>query len=516
MKKRNFLWLILILLFYLTFSKFVFALDIGEIEQLVLEEINKARTVRGLQPIVSLSNIYSKIDITKITSLYGFADEVKKNLGVVFDEGYYIASILYKVVSFPAGSLSPLSISQNLPQEIFDPNYNYILVKAFPYNGYTSIYFALINIPVKFLETPKQISYGTTARLTFILQNNFYPKDALRVFMIFPDKSAVMVYNDGRFSEGQGLLVPVWNNTNTFYIDFKFNKGVGTYKIMFGTASRIFSINDGLKVEVIGTPSTASITIDTNYLYRIFRDMEKHIFYYTNEERKRYGLEALEWDEGLAKASRYHSKNMATRNFFSHNDPYEGTYAQDRVRKLYTEFIGGVGENIYYTEVYLNVEDLTNTSVIDAQKLGWKAVDAWMHSPPHRKNILNPPYNYLGVGVDAYYKILPGEVLYLKIYATQNFGEAIALYLGTNYTFSPNVPQTLKFKFIGSKNIDNLFIVLRSPGGKEEVLKPSNIVNQGGAITFDLNITFPAVGVYQLFMGYNNQYIVNPFFITVK
>ncbi len=50
----------------------------------------------------------------------------------------------------------------------------------------------------------------------------------------------------------------------------------------------------------------------------INKQWEQEILKYTNEERTKRGLLALEWNEELSYAARYHAKDMAENNYFSH------------------------------------------------------------------------------------------------------------------------------------------------------------------------------------------------------
>jgi uncharacterized protein YkwD len=106
-----------------------------------------------------------------------------------------------------------------------------------------------------------------------------------------------------------------------------------------------------------------------------------------NVERTTRGLRELKRDGDLAQAARGHSRDMIRRNYFDHTSP-GGASVGDRVRDAgYGEPGDGwrVGEN-----------------------LGWGTgqratpnalVDAWLNSAGHRKNMLNPAFRELGVGV---------------------------------------------------------------------------------------------------------------------
>lgn len=147
--------------------------------------------------------------------------------------------------------------------------------------------------------------------------------------------------------------------------------------------------------------------------------IEQHILEYTNMERSKNGLKALEWDSRLAEIAREHSQDMAENDFFSHTN-LDGEDPTDRAKRhsypLYKELGGG-----YYSEgIAENISKMPTGNVVgrgyvsnDAESIATAVVDGWMNSEGHRKNILNSGYDRIGVGV-AY----DGDTYYL---CTQNF-----------------------------------------------------------------------------------------------
>ena len=89
--------------------------------------------------------------------------------------------------------------------------------------------------------------------------------------------------------------------------------------------------------------------------------------------------EPLTMDPLLRLAARLHSTNMAENGFFDHTDP-EGRGPGERVAEV--GFTGSfIGENI-----------------ARGQPTAEAVVAAWMASPGHCRNIMNPRYHFLGVG----------------------------------------------------------------------------------------------------------------------
>ena len=107
----------------------------------------------------------------------------------------------------------------------------------------------------------------------------------------------------------------------------------------------------------------------------------------SNLERRAHGLRALRLNQQLSTAARRHSLDMVRRGYFAHTGP-SGDGFVERIRAtgyLTSARSWRVGENLAW---------------------GWGAagspsriVEAWMHSPEHRKILLRPSYGEVGVGV---------------------------------------------------------------------------------------------------------------------
>lgn len=111
-----------------------------------------------------------------------------------------------------------------------------------------------------------------------------------------------------------------------------------------------------------------------------------------NKERNKNGLSVLQFCKNLNSVANLKSKDMATYNYFDHVSPNYGNLFDILKEKNIAYKTGG--ENI-----------------AAGHTTPQQVVDAWMNSPGHRKNILNPNYNKTGIGV--YF----GD----RIYWTQNF-----------------------------------------------------------------------------------------------
>jgi uncharacterized protein YkwD len=106
-----------------------------------------------------------------------------------------------------------------------------------------------------------------------------------------------------------------------------------------------------------------------------------------NNERVRAGLRALSPNGTLQGVAQHKSEDMVARDYFDHTSP-TGETAADRV--LNSGYVPegasyAIGENIAFGTMNLG----TPSSI----------VEAWMHSPGHRANILDAAYRETGIGV---------------------------------------------------------------------------------------------------------------------
>lgn len=135
-------------------------------------------------------------------------------------------------------------------------------------------------------------------------------------------------------------------------------------------------------------------------------NLEMRIHNLTNIKRHEKGMPSLAYDNRLSEIARKHSEDMAKRNFFSHENP-DGKDPTDRgkaagypIRKDQGTFYSiGLGENLFLTSAYRSMT---------SEGLAEFTVDSWMHSPKHRKNLLDPNFDREGIGgaLSPDYKVL--------------------------------------------------------------------------------------------------------------
>ncbi|MEW6443597.1 MAG: CAP domain-containing protein [bacterium] len=105
-----------------------------------------------------------------------------------------------------------------------------------------------------------------------------------------------------------------------------------------------------------------------------------------NDARAGHGLQPLLPNEGLTRAAKQHSEDMANRHFFSHVNP-DGQSVMDRIAAAGVMNYGALGENIAMNQ---GNDDLVRT-----------AHEYMMDSADHRANILSDAYTHLGIGIAA-------------------------------------------------------------------------------------------------------------------
>ncbi|MGI8550778.1 MAG: CAP domain-containing protein [Dehalococcoidia bacterium] len=100
-----------------------------------------------------------------------------------------------------------------------------------------------------------------------------------------------------------------------------------------------------------------------------------------NQRRTNQGLVPLTTDPMLMQIARQRSQDQVSRHYFSHTAP-EGTNIFDLLGKAQVNF-SAAGENLAESQGQDPVQ---------------AAIDAFMYSPAHRDNVLNPGYGHVGVG----------------------------------------------------------------------------------------------------------------------
>jgi len=125
---------------------------------------------------------------------------------------------------------------------------------------------------------------------------------------------------------------------------------------------------------------------------------EQMLFDAVNRERSTMGLRELHWDTALANAARLHTTLLAQNDELSHRFNGEADL-QTRLRTA--------GAN--FSLVAENVAEAPDVAALHV---------AWMNSPPHRANILDPQINAIGIAIER-----RGS----QYFATQDFSASVTL-----------------------------------------------------------------------------------------
>jgi len=123
--------------------------------------------------------------------------------------------------------------------------------------------------------------------------------------------------------------------------------------------------------------------------------LEQESFFLVNQYRNENKLPPFQWSDAIAKVARGHSKDMASGDVDFGHDGFG-----ERVTHLKTVMIGltGAGENVLKTD--------------DPDQIARRAVDLWLKSPHHLKNIRGD-FNYSGMGI---WKSEDGFIYFTQIF----------------------------------------------------------------------------------------------------
>jgi hypothetical protein len=125
---------------------------------------------------------------------------------------------------------------------------------------------------------------------------------------------------------------------------------------------------------------------------------EQYLFTAANHERAQQGLPALRWDDKLYRAADAHAVEMVQRESISHQYPGEPDISA-RVLRAGAHF-SVVAENVAEAPTAVRIHD------------------AWMQSPGHRANLLDPRLDAVGI------RVLSRDG---QLYAVEDFDRSVAM-----------------------------------------------------------------------------------------
>ncbi|MBI3930073.1 MAG: CAP domain-containing protein [Armatimonadetes bacterium] len=132
---------------------------------------------------------------------------------------------------------------------------------------------------------------------------------------------------------------------------------------------------------------TRPAAADASGMTEIEAALAREMIDISNQRRAENGVEPLAQEDHLVLAAVGHSREMLELNYFSHTSPKEERKTtMERVR-LTGVAPTGVGENIH------------RCGGFSIPEIARKVVDDWMNSPGHRRNLLDPGFHKIGIGV---------------------------------------------------------------------------------------------------------------------
>lgn len=155
------------------------------------------------------------------------------------------------------------------------------------------------------------------------------------------------------------------HHTNNFRARILHNSGIFAVFGIIVVGNLFLRLLDSPRLHILGF--TSSITID-----EVVRS--------TNEQRSAAGLKPLSYNERLADAARRKAANMFSENYWAHNSP-SGKSPWTWFKEAGYNYVFA-GENL--------AKDFGDTS---------RMMSAWMASPTHKENIVNPKYSEIGIAV---------------------------------------------------------------------------------------------------------------------
>jgi uncharacterized protein YkwD len=144
----------------------------------------------------------------------------------------------------------------------------------------------------------------------------------------------------------------------------------------------VILVDKNSTMEFFGMPTGNEMVMAINL------DKEKELLRLINQERVRQGMNELVWDDDLAKASRYHSYDLATQNYFNHN-------SFDRVNGELVK-VGNTFDRIrtFYDKSFVNSENIAAGS-----STAEDTYHQWYTSKGHYENMFNESAKKVGIGM---------------------------------------------------------------------------------------------------------------------
>jgi len=177
-----------------------------------------------------------------------------------------------------------------------------------------------------------------------------------------------------------------------------------------GTVTAETGISATVVVTLSRGPDTISRSTTREVPVITATSLESRIHARVNRVRQEHGLSALGTEAALTSLARAHSADMAARGYFGHVNLDERDATARGAAAGYTchkiadpSLTYAIAENLYATYRYSSVllRDYRGTGYAwtTEEAMADETVEAWMNSPDHRDNILDPGMGREGIGV---------------------------------------------------------------------------------------------------------------------
>jgi uncharacterized protein YkwD len=151
-----------------------------------------------------------------------------------------------------------------------------------------------------------------------------------------------------------------------------------------GGGRTLIAIACAVSLTAVAAPVAASSSSSHRTARVASASLESGLLQQLNAVRTDHGLAALRGSPRLAAAAAQHAREMATGGYFDHSSA-DGTSFAERIAHWYPSdgySRWSVGENL-----------LWSSPSVDSSG----AVELWMHSAPHRANILDARWREIGI-----------------------------------------------------------------------------------------------------------------------
>lgn len=158
-----------------------------------------------------------------------------------------------------------------------------------------------------------------------------------------------------------------------------------------------------MRITLSGTSLVIGIALLLNqgvcaHAQQDLNEQAHHIADLTNQDREAENLRPLHWNDSLAAAAQDHAERMAVAGYLSHDYPGEPPLMQRAAQA-----------GAHFQSIAENIATGYSDGGVESE---------WMHSTPHRTNILDPRMNAIGVGL---------VVSHGTLYAVEDFADASEL-----------------------------------------------------------------------------------------